>query len=429
MTELSGFKQLGVIDVLCDTVKTLNWTEPTKIQKESIPNILLGKDVIGLAETGSGKTAAFCIPILQKLMEKSSRLFCLILTPTRELALQIAEQMNALGSIIGVEVATIVGGMNMVQQAIALSKKPHIVIGTPGRLVDHFRNTKGFNMKNVKFLVMDEADRILGMDFEEEVTSIVQQLPHDRQTLLFSATMTNKVEKLQRACLKDALRIDICEKYQTVEKLSQNYCFIPSKFKDGYLICVLNQICDGKSVIVFCSTCNGTQRVSIMLKLLGYLSIPLNGQMSQEKRIASLNKFRHKSNGILVATDVASRGLDIPHVDCVINYDVPTHSKDYIHRVGRTARAGRSGKAITLVTQYDVELYIKIESSLGYKLPLYDVNEDSVLNLMESISEAQRQARMECREIDRRKRKYKKTDNDESNLGLRYKFKRKRVQK
>jgi len=393
------FAELGLVDVLCEACDKVGWKKPSKIQAEAIPVALSGKDVIGLAETGSGKTGSFALPILHALLETPQRLFALILTPTRELAFQISEQFEALGASIGVKCAVIVGGMDMVSQAIILAKKPHVIVATPGRLVDHLENTKGFNIKNLKYLVMDEADRILNQDFEVEVNKILRCIPTERRSMLFSATMTKKVAKLQRASLKDPVKVEVSGSYQTVDKLLQYYLFIPLKLKELYLVHIMNEMA-GNSFMIFCSTCSATLRLSLMLRSLGFTAIPLNGQMSQNKRLASLNKFKSKSRSILLATDVASRGLDIPHVDIVVNYDIPTHSKDYIHRVGRTARAGRSGKAVTFVSQYDVELYQRIEQLLGKKLPLYPTVEEEVLLLGERVGEAARLAKVELRELE-----------------------------
>lgn len=396
------FKDLGVVDVLCEACEELKWKKPSKIQKESIPVALQGKDIIGLAETGSGKTGAFALPILQALLENPQRYFALILTPTRELAFQISEQFEALGASIGVKCAVIVGGMDMVAQALMLSKKPHIIIATPGRLVDHLENTKGFNLKALKFLVMDEADRILNMDFEVEVDKILRVIPRERRTYLFSATMTKKVQKLQRASLQDPVKVEVSTKYQTVEKLLQYYLFIPVKYKDVYLVHILNEM-SGNSFIVFVATCAGALRTALLLRNLGLAAVPLHGQMSQNKRLAALNKFKNKSRSVLICTDVASRGLDIPHVDVVINLDIPLHSKDYIHRVGRTARAGRAGKAITFVSQYDVELYQRIEQLIGKQLPLYKTEESEVMVLQERVAEAQRLTKIEMKELEDKK--------------------------
>ena len=371
------FKSLGVVDVLCKACADLGWKTPSKIQQEAIPLAVEGRDVIGLAETGSGKTGAFCIPVLQALLKTPHGIFALVLTPTRELAFQIDEQFKALGTIIGIKTCVIVGGVDFMGQAIMLAKKPHVIVATPGRLLDHLVKTKGFSLRTLKFLVLDEADRILNMEFEEEVNKILNEIPRERRTLMFSATMTGKVKKLQRAALSNPVKCAIHSKYHTVEKLMQYYIFIPAKDKESYLAAVVNEL-SGNAMIVFCMTCITVQRVTLMLRNLGISAVPLHGQMRQEKRLGALNRFKAAKMAVLVATDVASRGLDIPRVDAVLNYDVPTRSKDYIHRVGRTARAGRYGKAITFVTQYDVELYQRIEELIGKKLPAYEIQHEEV---------------------------------------------------
>uniref|UniRef100_A0AC34QUR2 RNA helicase n=1 Tax=Panagrolaimus sp. JU765 TaxID=591449 RepID=A0AC34QUR2_9BILA len=478
--EKKTFAELGVNEVLCAACEKLGWKKPSKIQIGTIPAALDGKDVIGLAETGSGKTAAFAIPILQELMEQPQKLFALVLTPTRELAFQIAEQFQALGSTIGLLVAVIVGGVDKAAQTLALARRPHIIIATPGRLVDHLEETKGFNLRSLKFLVLDEADRMLNLDFEIELDKILKVIPkdrrtflfsatmttkvnkleraslknpfrvEDRRTFLFSATMTTKVNKLERASLKNPFRVEVSNKYQTVETLKQYLLFIPQKYKDANLVYLLNEKA-GNTFIIFCGTCNVVLAVTLMLRHLGFPALPLHGQMNQEKRISSLAKFkakertilvflavtlmlRHlgfpalplhgqmnqekrisslakfkaKERTILVCTDVASRGLDIPHVDVVINYDVPGASKDYVHRVGRTARAGRSGVAVTMVTQYDVELFQKIESLIGLRLDKYPTNNEEVLLLVENVDQAAKMARGEVRDLDKAKRDGKK---------------------
>jgi ATP-dependent RNA helicase DDX47/RRP3 len=200
-----------------------------------------------------------------------------------------------------------------------------------GRLVDHLENTKGFNLRNLKYLVLDEADRMLSMDFEEEINKILAVIPSDRRTFLFSATMTSKVAKLQKASLKDPVRVEISNKFQTPKTLVQQYLFIPAKYKDCYLAYILDEF-KGQSVIIFTATCNSALRVTLMLRNLGFEAVCLHGQLSQAKRLGALNKFKAGQRNILVATDVASRGLDIPNVDMVLNYDIPSHGKDYIHR-------------------------------------------------------------------------------------------------
>ena len=355
--------------------------------------------MIGLAETGSGKTAAFALPILQALLSKPQPLFGLVLAPTRELAYQISLAFEALGSLISVRCAVIVGGMDMVPQAIALGRKPHIIVATPGRLLDHLENTKGFSLRSLKYLVMDEADRLLDLDFGPILDKILKVLPRERRTYLFSATMSSKVESLQRASLKDPLRVSISSnKYQTVSTLLQSYVFIPHQHKDTYLVYLINEFA-GQSAIVFTRTVNETQRIAILLRTLGFGAIPLHGQLSQSARLGALNKFRAGSREILVATDVAARGLDIPSVDVVLNYDLPPDSKTYIHRVGRTARAGKSGHAISVVTQYDVEIWLRIEAALGKKQKEYGTEKEEVMVFKARVEEAQRHARNEMKNL------------------------------
>lgn len=223
-----------------------------------------------------------------------------------ELAFQISEHLEALGSTIGVRSVVIVGGVDMVDQAIALSKKPHIIVCTPGRLVDHLENTKGFNLKALKYLVMDEADRLLGMDFEKELETILSEIPRERQTMLFSATMTDKVAKLQRASLTKPVKVQVATKYTTVDTLLQYYLFIPLIHKDTYLTYIVNEL-SGNSIIIFSTTCASAQKLALMLRNLGFPAIALHGQMTQPKRLGALNKFSSGARKILVATDVASR--------------------------------------------------------------------------------------------------------------------------
>ena len=397
------FEGLGLSEALCEACTSMNFKAPSAIQREAIPWALQGRDIIGLAETGSGKTAAFALPVLHKLLEHPQPLFALVVAPTRELAFQIGEQFEALGSNIGVKCVVAVGGVDMVQQAIMLAKRPHVVVGTPGRLVDHLQNTKGFSVRAVRFLVLDEADKLLNMDFEKELDIILGAVPKERNTFLFSATMTSKVKKLQRASLTNPVKVEVSSKYGTVKTLQQQYLFVPAKHKDCYLVHVCNEL-SGHSSIIFTATCATTQRLALMLRALGFPAIPLHGQLSQAKRLAALNKFKAGERTILIATDVASRGLDIPSVDLVLNFEMPANSKDYIHRVGRTARAGRAGRAVTLVTQYDVEIYQRIEHMLGQKLEAFDAPQDEVLLLMERVGEAQRHAAMEMRSTDGKKK-------------------------
>ncbi|KAL6499810.1 DEAD-box ATP-dependent RNA helicase 10 [Orobanche gracilis] len=395
--EERSFKDIGVNEQLVEACDNLGWKCPTKIQVETVPLALEGKDIIGLAQTGSGKTGAFAIPILQSLLETPQAFFACVLSPTRELAIQIAEQFEALGSGIGVKCAVLVGGVDQVQQSIALGKRPHIVVATPGRLLDHLTNTKGFSLRTLKYLVLDEADRLLNEDFEKSLDDLLNVIPRDRKTYLFSATMTNKVKKLQRACLKNPVKIEAASKYSTVDTLKQQYCFVPAKYKECYLVYILTEM-SGSTSMVFTRTCDSTTLLACILRNLGFRAIPINGHMTQSKRLGALNKFKAGECNIFICTDVASRGLDIPSVDMVINYDIPANSKDYIHRVGRTARAGRSGVAISIVNQYELEWYLQIERLIGKKLPEYPAQEEEVLLFLERVAEAKRMAQMRIKE-------------------------------
>ncbi|PWN28780.1 DEAD-domain-containing protein [Jaminaea rosea] len=393
------FAALGVHSQICDAIDALKYKEPTPIQAQAIPVALSGRDVIGLAQTGSGKTAAFAIPILQALWDEPRSGFACVLAPTRELAYQISQQFEALGATIGVRCACIVGGMDMMTQSIALSKRPHIIVATPGRLQDHLENTKGFNLKSLRYLVMDEADRLLDMDFGPIIDKLLQSIPKERNTMLFSATMTTKVAKLQRASLKNPARVEVGTKYSTVSTLTQYYLFLPFAQKDLYLVYLVNDTATtAKSTVIFVRTVHDCARVASLLRILGFPAVPLHGQLSQSSRLAALAKFKAGGRSILVATDVASRGLDIPAVDVVVNFDIPTHSKDYIHRVGRTARAGRSGRSVTLVTQYDVELLQRIETAIETKLTDYGAPRERVALLQGRVEEAAREASREIRE-------------------------------
>ncbi|KAK9812303.1 hypothetical protein WJX73_000732 [Symbiochloris irregularis] len=421
---VAAFESLGLRTELAEAAAALGWKSPSPVQQQAIPLLIQGRDVIGLAETGSGKTAAFALPILQGLLSSDAKRTCafyaLILSPTRELALQIKEQVEALGSCIAVRCAALVGGIDLASQAVALGKAPHIVVGTPGRVVDHLSNTKGFSLKLLKHLVLDEADRLLHMDFEQEIDQILKVAPKERRTQLFSATMTSKVAKLQRACLADPVKVEVTTKYQTVATLRQQFAFVPAKFKDCYLAYFLTEVA-GSAAMVFTRTCDSSRRLALLLRNLGFGAVPIHGHMSQPKRIGALNKFKGGERSLLICTDVASRGLDIPAVDVVINYNVPTNSKDYVHRVGRTARAGRSGRALTLVTQYDVELFQRIEALTGQRMEQFSAPEDAVMLLLERTNEAQRIATIQMKDGDKDKsgkRKGKRAGDDEDDRDM-----------
>ncbi|KAI9362366.1 P-loop containing nucleoside triphosphate hydrolase protein [Pilaira anomala] len=383
--EGTSFTDIGVEGWLCDTLKAMSIKEPSEIQRACIPPILAGKDVIGGAKTGSGKTAAFALPIIQKLSEDPYGVFALVLTPTRELAFQIAEQFRVLGKGMGIKESVVVGGMDMMAQALELAKRPHVIIATPGRLRDHIRSSSGaVDLRRCKFLVMDEADRMLSETF--------------RDTLLFTATMTESILALRDA-EEDASKrpfVHMCDmSTSTVSTLDQYYVFVPSQVRMVYLAHLLrSEDLKEKSIIIFCGRCSTAELMTVMLKELGIRCTALHSEMTQQQRLDSLGKFRAEVIKILISTDVGSRGLDIPSVECVLNYDIPRDPTDYIHRVGRTARAGRGGKAISIVAEKDIQLIQSIEERTNKKMEKYDVDENEILEELGEVTAAKRLASM-----------------------------------
>uniref|UniRef100_A0A5B7BY30 Putative DEAD-box ATP-dependent RNA helicase 36 n=1 Tax=Davidia involucrata TaxID=16924 RepID=A0A5B7BY30_DAVIN len=393
-----SFSDLGLAEWAVQTCKELGMKKPTPVQHHCIPRILAGEDVLGLAQTGSGKTAAFALPILHRLAEDPYGVFALVVTPTRELAYQLAEQFRALGSCLNLRCAVVVGGMDMINQAQTLMQRPHVVIATPGRikvLIEENPDIPAVFSK-AKFLVLDEADRVLDVGFEEELRVVFQCLPKNRQTLLFSATMTSDLQTLLELSANQAYFYEAYEGFKTVESLKQQYIFIPKNVKDVYLFHILSRMEDMgiRSAIIFGSTCRSCHLLSLLLEELDLEAAALHSFKSQSLRLAALHRFKSGQVPILLATDVASRGLDIPTVDLVINYDIPRFPRDYVHRVGRTARAGRGGLAMSLVTQNDVDLIHEIEAALGKQLDLFECKENEVLADITKVCKARRVARM-----------------------------------
>ncbi|XP_063433312.1 probable ATP-dependent RNA helicase DDX49 [Mytilus trossulus] len=409
------FEELGLNEWLYTQCKAMGLSKPTPIQINCVPPILEGRDCIGCAKTGSGKTAAFALPILQKLSEDPYGIFALVLTPTRELAFQIAEQFNVLGKPIGVRVTVITGGLDMMKQGIDLSVKPHIVISTPGRLADHLQSCDTFSLKKIKFLVLDEADRLIEDDFGEQLEVIFEVLPKRRQTLLFSATMTKNLEDMQDLAMTKPFFWQQISQESTVESLEQYYILMPADVKDAYLVHTLDKYLEKNkksSVIIFTNTCKYTQILGIILSELGIQCVVLHSMIRQKERLASLAKFKSSQVSVMIATDVASRGLDIPTVDLIINHNVPNRPKDYVHRVGRTARAGRCGKSITMVSQFDVKLVHAIEAFVKKKMEEWPVEEKEVMKILVEVATSKREAQIrlderdfgEQKEINKRKR-------------------------
>lgn len=432
MAKEKTFAELGLSDALLRGLSALALRLPTEIQLACIPPILQGRDCIGSARTGSGKTMAFALPILQALSEDPHGLFAVVLTPTRELAYQIHEQFVALSSAIHHSSAVIVGGMDMMAQAIDMAKRPHVIIATPGRLVDLVKTNAGeWSLGRARFLVLDEADRLLAPSFANDLGVILKEMPPSRQTLLFTATVTDPILALERrepaAGKQKPFMHLIGDSLAIPQTLRQLYVFVPSQVRDVYvfyLLAHLARLTDTTPMpskkemeegidplpqcILFVSRCRTAAQLSVVLIELGIPNAALHSQLSQRARLASLAAFRAQRLPLLVATDVGSRGLDIPAVECVINYDVPREPDDYIHRVGRTARAGRRGVSVTMVCEGDVDLVHLVEERVGGCFSLswqtvssaltgQDMNElelpeDKVLDQLNKVSTAQRVA-------------------------------------
>ncbi|SPO04481.1 probable ATP-dependent RNA helicase DBP8 [Cephalotrichum gorgonifer] len=412
------FDSLNVRPWLVQSLKNMAIHRPTGIQKGCIPEILKGRDCIGGSRTGSGKTVAFAAPILQKWAEDPHGIFAVVLTPTRELALQIYEQFSAISSPRLLKALLITGGSDMRSQAIALAGRPHIVIATPGRLADHIR-TSGEDtvcgLRRVKFVVLDEADRLLGgvgkgsmlPDVEECFSALPP--PTERQTLLFTATMTPEVMALKSMPPKEGKEpAFVCEvdtaALAVPATLRQTHLKVPVTHREHFLhALLLTEQNVEKTVIVFCNRTATAEFLHHLLRLLDHRVTSLHSKLPQRQRTDNLGRFRASAARILIATDVAARGLDIPEVSLVINYDVPRATDDYIHRVGRTARAGRKGEAITFVGQRDVELVLGIEERVGSQMDAWEeegVNlETRVLKeMLKLVSEKKREALLEIEE-------------------------------
>lgn len=379
----ASFASLDVAPWLIASLAAMEIKRPTAIQKGCIPKILEGRDVIGGSRTGSGKTVAFAVPVMQLWAEDPVGIFALVLTPTRELALQIFEQIKAISAPQSLKAVLVTGGSDMRSQALALSTRPHVVVATPGRLADHIL-TSGADtisgLRRARVVVLDEADRLLAAgsgSMLPDVETCFSVLPpsHQRQTCLFTATLTPEVLDLQFQPRREGQDpIYVCEADMSdlavPATLRQSYLQVPLTYREAYLHVLLLTARNAakKSVIVFCNTTATANLLERLLRLLDHHVTSLHSLLAQQDRTANLARFRASASRILVATDVASRGLDIPEVELVINYNVPRNPDDYIHRVGRTARSGRTGEAITFVGQRDVALFLAIEARVGQKM-------------------------------------------------------------
>ncbi|MGN6156313.1 MAG: DEAD/DEAH box helicase [Sphingomicrobium sp.] len=364
------FADLGLSDQLLRAVEDSGYTEPTPIQRGAIPAVLMGKDLTGIAQTGTGKTAGFVLPMLDILAEGRSRARMprsLILEPTRELAAQVAENFDKYGKYHPLSMALLIGGVQMGDQVKALEKGVDVLIATPGRLMDLFKRGK-IMLNDCKLLVIDEADRMLDMGFIPDIEEICTKLPASRQTLLFSATMPPPIQKLASKFLNDPKRIEVARPATANVNIDQKLVEVKPAEKRETLRRLLREP-GVKNAIIFCNRKTTVRELTTSLKRARFAAGQIHGDMDQSDRITELDRFKADDINILVASDVAARGLDVKGVSHVFNFDVPWQPDDYVHRIGRTGRAGAKGVAITLATREDSDQVAAIEKLLGQKIP------------------------------------------------------------
>ena len=375
---MHSFSEYRLSDNLNKSLRDLRFNKPTEIQSKTIPLGIEGSDILASAETGSGKTASYLIPLINKI-SKEGKVSGLILTPTRELAQQVSEVCNSLlGYKSNINLALIVGGASMQNQLVQLKKRPKIIIGTPGRINDLLEK-KSLILKYFNYFVLDEADRMLDMGFQDQVEKIIQYLPIKRQSLLFSATLPKEIIKLSSKYLKNPVRVNVKENKVIKTQIKQKVLNTKTEMKYDQLV---DEISLRKgSILIFVRTKYSTEKLKKRLKKDTVKSLALHGDLRQNKRSRILKDFRDDKFRILIATDIASRGLDVPHIEHVINYDLPQVPEDFIHRIGRTARAGSVGEAVSFVTPNDKRMWKSIEKLMeNLKNPDHKNQEDSKHN-------------------------------------------------
>ncbi|HRY52811.1 MAG TPA: DEAD/DEAH box helicase [Candidatus Portnoybacteria bacterium] len=362
------FKSLGVNASILRVLDNLKLMVPTPIQSKSIPVILSGQDLIGVAQTGTGKTFAFGIPMLERLMISKGR--GLILLPTRELALQVDENLRKLGEDLGLRTAALIGGEAMSRQMQSLKKNPHIVIATPGRLIDCLKRGS-LRLDDIRVLVLDEADRMFDMGFAPQLREIMKRIPAERQTILFSATMPDTILKLASAHMITPIHIEVSPSGSTVELVDQEVFVVRKEEKYIQLEKVLSQY--NGSVLVFTRTKHGARSLARNLEQTGHKVAEIHSNLSFGQRCSAMAGFKSKKYRILVATDIAARGIDVNDIELVVNYDLPDNTEDYVHRIGRTARAGSMGKAISFALPSQGKDIRSIERLINKKLSLTEI--------------------------------------------------------
>lgn len=388
--EITNFESLGLYPEIEKAIKYMGFEEPSLIQAKAIPVMMEGRDLIGQAQTGTGKTAAFGIPLLQKVDSKNKKLQAIVLCPTRELAIQVAEEIRNLAKYMhGIKVVPIYGGQEIVKQIRSLKSGTQIVIGTPGRVMDHMRR-KTIKMEEVHTVVLDEADEMLNMGFREDIETILEGVPEERQTALFSATMPKPILEITRKYQKQAEMIKATKKELTVPNIEQFYYEVKPKNKEEVLSRLLD-VYTPKLSVIFCNTKKQVDLLVTALLGRGYFAAGLHGDMKQEQRDRVMQGFRSGKTDILVATDVAARGIDVDEVEAVFNYDLPQDDEYYVHRIGRTGRAGRVGRSFSFVSGREVYKLKEIQrycktKIYAQKVPsLDDVANTKIENILDDV--------------------------------------------
>ena len=363
----SAFSSLGLLPPLLNNLSTLGYKEMTAIQAQSLPPILAGKDIVAQSQTGSGKTAAFGLGLLQKLDVKKFHVQSLVLCPTRELADQVAKEIRRLARTThNVKILTLCGGMAFRPQADSLERGAHIIVGTPGRVEEHLRKEK-LNLDALNMLVLDEADRMLDMGFQATLDDIIKCVPQERQTLLFSATYPDEIASISKRVMREPLRVQAAVTHDS-SSIQQHFYQVDNNQQRLEALCFLLQSYRPDSTVVFCNTKKETDEVANELRQRGFSALALHGDLEQWDRDQTLVRFANKSASILVATDVAARGLDIDSLDAVINYHIARDSEVHIHRIGRTGRAGKQGIALSIYTEKESYKMTRLGEYLGYSI-------------------------------------------------------------
>lgn len=362
ITPPTAFPDLGLSPRIVQSLTAVGFTQPTPIQQSAIPAAISGRDVIGIAQTGTGKTLAFGLPMIERVLVGGVGL---VLAPTRELALQIDETLQKVGQKLGLRTAVLIGGAAMGRQISQLRGRPNIIIATPGRLQDHL-NQGSIRLDRVNVAVLDEADRMLDMGFLPAIGKILAKVPAERQTMLFSATMPAEIAKLTGEFLRNPIRVEVAPANTTADRIEQELHLVPHAEKLEFLGDLLRE--EDGTVLVFARTRHGARKVAREVRLMGHSAAEIHSDRTLAQRRAALEGFRNGAHRVLVATDIAARGIDVKQISLVVNFDLPDQPEDYIHRIGRTGRAGESGRAVTIATPDQVTEVRRIERLIGRRL-------------------------------------------------------------